>query len=83
MLALVLVFLAAAVIKLEAAEISCEKIDSLVSFGICCYLNETTAISEINVTMVDLKNSDIRAVLFQANQKIQFLPVNIDINFPN
>lgn len=83
MLVIVLVFLGAA-ITLEAAEINCEKVESLnIYFGNGCYLDVTTVISEINSTIADVENSDVRVVLFEDNKNIHFLPVNIYKTFPN
>lgn len=82
MLAIVLVFLAAAAIKLEAAVISCKKIENLGLYGKCCFLHEMTVINEINVTIADLENSDVKGILFEHNKNVEFLPVNIYRNFP-
>lgn len=83
MLAIALVFLTAAVMNLEAAEINCEKINSLDLYGNSCYLDEKTAISAVNVTIVDLENDVVLVILFRNNKKIQLLPINIYRNFPN
>lgn len=83
MLAAILVILTASAIKLEAAEISCEAIGGLQFFGNCCYLDETTVISEFNVKIANVENSDVRVIYFEHNKRIQFLPVSIYRNFPN
>lgn len=82
MLTLALVFLVA-VSKLEAAEINCENFERYKRFEKCCFLSETAEISEANVTIADLENPDVEAILFDNNKKTQFLPVNVYEKFPN
>lgn len=76
-------FLAAVAMKLQAAEINCERVERFGGFNKCCYLNETTAISAIYSTFAGSQNYYINAILFRDNRKIQFLPVNVYKKFPN
>lgn len=69
--------------KTKASKINCEKIDRLDKFEKCCYLNETTIISTIDVTFAGLESPNVRAAIFDSNQNVQFLPVNIYTKFPN
>lgn len=80
---IVLVFLVAAAVKLEAVKITCEKIERCNSVAKCCYLDETTVINVTKVTMDDRKMGDVHGIFFDENKNIQFLPVNIYNKFPN
>lgn len=77
------VILATIAVKLQAVEINCEKIDHFFKLGKCCYLDEASEISRVNVTFSGLENSDVVAMLFTGNEKIKFLPVNVHRKFPN
>lgn len=68
---------------IEAAEINCEKVDHFNEYTNCCYLNETTKISENNFVIAGLKNPDVDAIFFSSNENVEFLPVNIFRKFPN
>lgn len=83
MLTIALVLFVTAVVELKAAEISCEKVDGYDTFKQCCYLNGTAVIDAVNVTFAGPENSDVDAILFDENKKIEFLPVNVYRNFPN
>lgn len=84
MLAIVVIFLfAASAAKLEAAEVSCEKFDSILFYKKLCFFNGTTVISFENTTVAGLENSDVDGIVFENNKKIQFLPVNVYKKFPN
>lgn len=83
MLAIVLVFLMVAAAKLENIEINCERIDRFGSVEKCCYLNDTTVIVDINVTLGGLEIADVHGISFVQNKKIQRLPVKIYKKIPN
>lgn len=83
MLAAALFFLVAAAAKLEALEISCEKIGPYNSVKKCCFFKGTTVIDVANVKMGGLENGDVYGITFSGNDKIQFLPVNVYKKFPN
>lgn len=80
MLASALVLIIASACRLEAVEINCEAIKHCSRFQKCCYLNGTTVIDELNVT---IENSDVHAVVFELNNKIEFLPIDVYEKFPN
>lgn len=82
MLTIGLIFFVVAAGTLEAVEIPCEKVESFERFKRCCYLRET-AINDANVTVAGLENSDVDAIVFADNEKIEFLPVNVYKKFPN
>lgn len=82
MFAIFLVFFVAAV-KLEAAELNCEKIESYERFKTCCYLNKTSEIREENVELGGIKNLNVSTILFNGNKKIEFLPVKVFKTSPN
>lgn len=83
MLAVALLFFVSVTAKLEASEINCEKVVCFDRFEKCCFLNGATVISEDSVTIADLENSGVQAVLFSFNQKIEYFPVNVYKKFPN
>lgn len=78
----VIYFLAIAV-KIGVSNIFCEKIELFKGTKKCCFFNETTTVSETNITIGDFIDHDVSAVLFNDNKKILFLPINIYVNFPN
>lgn len=82
MFPIVLVSIVVAISQLAAAEINCERIDQLNTYKKCCFLNATTEIIETGATLAGLENSDVDAILFEFNRKIQFLPVNVYRIFP-
>lgn len=83
MLAIILIF-AVAVSKLEATQISCEKIEGYPRItGKRCFMNSTTTISTADVTLADLANVDVYGLMFDFNKKIEFLPVEVYKTFPN
>lgn len=67
----------------EAMVIDCELIDSWKLAQNCCYLDETTVISSVDVAIDGLENSDVDGILLANNKMIQFLPVNVYKKFPN
>lgn len=83
MLAIGLMLFVAATSELKAIEINCEKIDRFARFAKCCYLNETTLISAVNVTFAGLENLEVQTILFDWNEKIEFLPIKVYKKFPN
>lgn len=82
MFEVVLVFIFAVKI-IEAAEISCEKIDSFERFETCCYFNEATMINISDASFAGHENSDVSALLIANNRKVEFLPTDIYKKFPN
>lgn len=82
MLAIAFIFFVAAG-KLAAIEISCERVDRFDTFQKSCYLNETTEIRAVNVTVNGLENSEIETIIFDYNKKIRFLPLKVYKKYPN
>lgn len=76
--------IAIAASQLEAAQISCEKLEGSAGIsGKRCFMNSTTTISSADVTLADLQNADVNGLMFEFNKKIEFLPVDVYKNFPN
>lgn len=72
-----------AIVKLEAVEINCEKIDLSVTFGTCCYLNKVTVISAENATFGTAENVVVDTINLADNRRVEFLPVEVSKKFPN
>lgn len=82
MIGTVLMFILVAVVKLEGAEIDCERIEHFKTKK-CCFLDKLTVIKEVNLTFSGLENPDVETIFFSGNKKIEFLPVNVYKKFPN
>lgn len=83
MFAVTTVIFLTAVVKLKAAEITCEKFDGFDKYKKCCFLNVTTTIGANTISLAGLENPDVDAILFHNNKKVQFLPVQVHKQFPN
>lgn len=62
--------------KLEALEISCNQVNGT-ALGSSCFFASTAVISEKNISLADLGNFSVDAIMFADNKKIEFLPVNV------
>lgn len=82
MYAIIVIFFVAAVRKLDATGIHCEKIERFAGFKYCCFLNSTTVISAIGVIFADPENIDVDSILLADNKKIQYLPIKVHKKFP-
>lgn len=83
MLALAFLLILASSSQLEAAEINCEVVYRYKRFEKCCYFDRDIVIDALNVTIAGLENSDVEAIQFSGNEKVEFLPVNVYKNYPN
>lgn len=83
MFAFVLVLLVITACGLQAAEIKCEKIDHFEKSEKCCYLDLSTNVSARDVIISETETSEIDAILFNYNRRIQHLPIRVYKIFPN
>lgn len=65
-----------------AVEIDCEKIE-IVGKARTCFMTNRTAIRTTSVSFYTGLDDSVNAISFSFNQKIDFLPIQVEQKFPN
>jgi Leucine-rich repeat (LRR) protein len=88
LLCLVLLKILQTIHEVTSKQVACEKIDTFDIGGrfgkaLTCSMTKTTSINETKVTISSKRDISVEGLTFSVNEKIFFLPENVDNNFPN